>query len=222
MGLFDTLLAAEGGADAPRTGGEVAAPRGALAAARLQFLGGGSEIVVHAAESGSADLYRMRFEGPEPEVRLDGDTVSIRTYRGFHPFDFRRRSADIALNDEVVWDVEVKGGLSRLVADLSALKLRGLEIMGGASQVEITLPEPHGVVPVRVTGGVSKVTVRRPAGSEAAVTVKGGANKLVFDAQELGALGGKSRLTTGGWEAAADRYDIEITGGASKLTVTQG
>ena len=46
-----------------------------------------------------------------------------------------------------------------------------------------------------------------------------GASKLTFDDQHFGAIGGKTRLHTPDYEGATDRYDIVVSGGASKLTI---
>ena len=76
-----------------------------------------------------------------------------------------------------------------------------------------------GVVPVRMSGGASEVKLRRPAGTEARAEVSGGASQLIFDDQSLGAVGGRAVLASGGFAAAADRYEIRFTGGASQVTV---
>ena len=63
--------------------------------------------------------------------------------------------------------------------------------------------------------------IRRPSGTAAQISVRGGASNLVFDAQRLGAVGGSTRLSTPGWDAAPDRWSIELTGGASDLSVIE-
>ena len=139
--------------------------------------------------------------------------------RRFRPFDWRAQSADFALTAAVPWDISLRGGMWKLVADLRALRLTALEVTGGASDIEITLPAPVGVVPVRVSGGASKVLLRRPAGTEARAEMSGGASQLVFDGQRLGAVGGRTVLASGGFADATDRYEIRFTGGASQVTV---
>ena len=49
--------------------------------------------------------------------------------------------------------------------------------------------------------------------------IAGGASKLTFDEQRLGAVGGETQLASPGAERASDRYEIEIGGGASELTI---
>ena len=63
------------------------------------------------------------------------------------------------------------------------------------------------------------VTIHRPAGVAARLSVGRGASKLAFDEQRFGAIGGKTRLQTSDYDGATDRYDVEVTGGASKLSV---
>lgn len=92
-------------------------------------------------------------------------------------------------------------------------------LKSGISELDLRLPEPSGVVPVRLSGGASRVTISRPAGVEVRLSVKGGASKLTFDEQSFDALGGKVRLKSPGYKEASDRYEIEVSGGASELTV---
>jgi hypothetical protein len=105
-------------------------------------------------------------------------------------------------------------------ADLSDLRLQGVHLCGGASRVDLTLPAPSGTVPVRVSGGASHLTLRRPAGVAVRLRVGGGLSKLAFDDMQLGAVGGHSHWQSPAYANATDRYDLEITGGASRLTVT--
>jgi hypothetical protein len=92
-------------------------------------------------------------------------------------------------------------------------------VSGGASRVELTLPQPSGTVPVRVLGGASNVAIHRPEGVAAHVRVGSGSTHLAFDDQRFGAVGGEVSLQSPDYEGASDRYEITITGGASSLTI---
>jgi hypothetical protein len=204
-------------------GSDFSAPLAGVTAGRLEFRRGASRVAIRSAPM--EDLFRAHFDGPVPEVAVDRGTVAIR-YRPLTPADWAGflwtpddHRADILLNSAVPWDLEVRGGVSRLEADLSGLQLAGFEIRGGASNVELVLDEPGGVVPIRVRGGVSHVTIRRPAGVPVSASVRGGISKLALDDQRFGAIGGQARVTTGPWRQAASGYDIVIAGGASHFTV---
>ena len=194
------------------------APLGSITHGRLQFTRGAANVTLR-ADSSIGDLYRARFDGPPPEVHAQDGAVTIRYPRTFHPFDWRKRTAEVTLNAAIPWQIEFHGGLSRLDADLSVLRLGSFEITGGASGVALTLPHPSGTVPVRVSGGSGDVTIHRPKGVAARISVRRGASKLAFDEQRFGAIGGETRLQTNDYDGATDRYDVEVTGGASKLSV---
>jgi hypothetical protein len=135
-------------------------------------------------------------------------------------FDDRsERLAEIVLNSRIPWDVEVRGGASRLLADLSGLRLGSLSVEGGASRLEVVLPVPSGTVTVVILGGASNVVIRRPAGVAARLRVGGGATNLEFDARHIGAAGGELDLRSRHYDGATDRYDIAVAGGANNLSI---
>jgi hypothetical protein len=199
-------------------GRDFSVPLGTASSGRLRFARGAASVTLR-VDSSTGYLYRARFDGPLPELHALDGTVTIRYPRTFHPFDWHKRAGEVTLNGSIPWQIEFHGGLSRLDADLSVLRLGSFEIIGGASGVAVTLPRPLGTVSVRVSGGASDVTIHRPAGVAARISVGRGASKLAFDDQHFGAIGGEMRLQTPDYEGAANRYDIEVSGGASKLTV---
>ena len=194
------------------------APLAGVTAGRLEFTKGAAKLML-SADAALSDLYRATFDGPVPEITVSGGTVTVQQRRRFRPFDWRAQSADFALSTAVPWHISLRGGMWKLVADLRGLQLTGLEVSGGASDIEVTLPAPVGTVPVRVSGGASKVMLRRPKGTEARAEVSGGASQLTFDDQRLGAIGGRNVLGSPGYAEAADRYEIRFTGGASQVTI---
>ena len=72
---------------------------------------------------------------------------------------------------------------------------------------------------VHIQGGASDLRIHRPAGVPVQLRVRGGASRVTLDEQRLGAVGGELRLATPDEAARTDLYQIEIDGGASRLTV---
>ena len=194
------------------------APLEGVTAARLEFTKGAAKVSLR-GDGSLTELYRASFEGPAPEITVKGGTVTVQQRRRFRPLDWRAQSAEFALTTAVPWDISLRGGMWQLVADFSALRVTALEVTGGASDIEVTLPAPVGIVPVRLSGGASEVLLRRPAGTQARAEMNGGASQLIFDGQRLGAVGGRTVLASSGFDEAADRYEIRFTGGASQVTV---
>jgi DNA-binding MarR family transcriptional regulator len=200
-------------------GGEFSAPLGSAQSGRVVFANGASRLTLRAG-SGMDDLYRARFEGPAPKAIVEDGTVTFRYSRRFFGlFDWRSHPGEVTLNVAVPWEVEMRGGAYRIEADLGGLELSSLVLKGGISDLVLMLPEPSGVVPVRLSGGASEVNIRRPAGVEAHLSMKGGVSKLTFDEQSFDAVGGTLRLQSPRHKEAPDRYEIEVSGGASKVTV---
>ena len=102
---------------------------------------------------------------------------------------------------------------------LGVLAIRSLEIKGGARETILALPHPPGTVTLRVFGGASDLTIHRPEGVAARILVRDGSSKLAFDEQHFGAIGGETRWQSPDYEGAADRYNIEVFGGANGLTI---
>lgn len=197
---------------------EISAPLGSATNGRLEFVHGAADVAIR-SDAGMEDLYRARFEGSAPEVEVHGGTVTVRYPRRFGLSGLRRQAGEFTLNASIPWRVKVGGGLSELDADLGGIRLDSFEVGGGVSRVELTLDEPSGTVPVRIDGGASNVTIRRPEGVAASVLVAGGTSKLALDDQHLGGVGGKTRLESSGYAHATDRYEISITSGASDVAV---
>ena len=167
------------------------------------------------------DLYRASFDGKRPQVTVGANGEVDVQYKGFSWFGARDVASQMTLTTAVPWSVEIRRGVSHLTADLRELQISSIEITGGASESELALLRPRGSSTLRLSGGASRLVIRRPRGTAVQISVRGGASHLVFDAQRLGAVGGPTRLSTPGWDAAPDRWSIEVRGGASDLSVIE-
>jgi hypothetical protein len=206
-----------------RSGDHFAAPLGSSESGRLRFMNGVHRIAIR-ADSHLRGLYRARFADRKPMVvGVHRGTVTIAYPRfptGSWLEDRSERLAEIALNAHIPWDIEVRGGASRLLADLRGLRLGSLSVEGGASRLEVVLPAPSGTVAVAILGGASNVAIRRPTGAAARLRVEGGATNLKFDDRHIGAAGGELDLQSSGhYDAVPDRYDIAVAGGANNLSI---
>jgi hypothetical protein len=196
-----------------RSAEELAAPLGSVDMGRLLFARGAAHLTI-GVDAFIEDLYRARFEGKVPDVRIDGGTVTIK----YRP-SFRTTRGKITLSGRVPWAINARMGMSDVVADLQNLELTGLEISGGVSRFEVRLPGPKAAVPVRIGAGASNVELIRPAGVPVRVRIGGGASKLAIDDFRVGAAGGKTDWRSPDYDLVEGRYDIEIGAGASKVTV---
>lgn len=195
-------------------------PLGSAAEGRLELTcRGAAGVVIHA---GSWDeFYRAHFEGTVPIVRVRDGTVAVEYPRLGAAAIFERgpNTAELALNGSIPWRLEFPNGVSDLAANLSMLELRSLEIRGGGSRIDLVLRRPVGAVPIRVLGGAADVAIHRPADAPTRFSIHGGVARLAMDAQTVGSMGGPVTLQSPDFDGAADRYDIEVRGGASTVTI---
>jgi DNA-binding MarR family transcriptional regulator len=198
--------------------GEMSAPLGDVTAGRLEVNASIAKLSICSAAA-MPELYRASFDKHPPRIRVSGGTVSL-TFPGLWRAAPGR--GQVILNAVIPWALDIRGGASEMDLDLSGLSLSEMAMTGGASRVAFRLARPVGTVPLRIRGGASRVSIRRPAGVPVRVRVSGGLSRLTLDAQRLGSIGSGAVLDSAGYEAATDRYELGMEGGASRITVETG
>lgn len=199
--------------------GAVSAPLGDLPSGELVVIGA-PRLAVRAGAKGMADLYQARFEGLTPDVKTKGGTVTIRYPRRFMLGTKRKEAAEVTLSAAIPWKIAIQGAAAEIVAELGRLQLTGLEAHGGVSMIQLNLPTPSAVVPVKISGGASEIIVRRPVDAAARVRLKGWVSTFVFDDQTFSVMGSDMRMQSRDFAADAPYYDIEVASSASIVTIT--
>jgi DNA-binding MarR family transcriptional regulator len=184
--------------------------------ARLIFANGAANVTLLGASQ--PELYQAHFEPPEPQVQAQGGAVHIR-YPRFSFFQRRRGTGTIRLSTAATWQIELRSGAYGCSFDLRDVTLTALAVFDGAFRLELNLGRPQGVVPIRMTSGAVDVTIRRPADVATQVMVQTGATHLRLDERYAEVVSRETRWQTLNYDAAADRYDITVEGGASRLSV---
>lgn len=216
------------------------APLGQADAGRLVFLSGAPRIAFRAAPlglgaearmvaelfhtslaigGGAADgqLCRATFSGPVPLVGVHKGDVRIGYKRRL---GLGNRETRVELSQAVPWTIDVSGGLSTFVADLRRVRVHGLRIAGGVDDVTARLGSPDGTSRLRLSGGARDVTIEHPVGTAIRVSVSGGVHDITVGREHLREVHGTVRLATSGADRVADRFEVEVTGGARTIRVT--
>jgi DNA-binding MarR family transcriptional regulator len=193
-----------------------AAPLGLGAEARMVAelvrttlrLDGGAEV---------GQLCRATFTGTMPEVSARKGDVTIAYKRRI---ELQGRETRVGLSREVPWLVDVSGGLSALDADLRHVRFHELRVSGSVDDVDARLGAPDGTSRLRISGSARDVTVEHPSGTPIRVTVSGGVHDIRVGREHLSEVHGRVRMASVGADAAPDRFEIEISGGARSVRVT--
>lgn len=206
--------------DVPVAEGQVlSAPLDDVTTGRLVISSAMVQIKVLAADLGG-DLYRATFDGSPPaNVSTKNGVVSFRYPHRLWGLG-AARNTQIVLNTAIPWQISIKGGASAIEAHLDGLDLTGLEIGGGVSSIEVELPVPTRAVPIRISGGASEITVRRPEGVPARAHLKGWASNFVFDGHAHSPMRKTTLVHSPDYDANAPHYDIEVASPASMVTIT--
>ena len=148
--------AARDDADAGAAAGDAdRAPIGSVEHGRLRFGAGAARLDLRGARI--KDLYRASFDGRRPQVTVGANGEVNVQYKGFSWFGARDVAAQLTLTTAVPWSVEIRRGVSHLAADLRELQISSIEITGGASESELSLPRPRGTSTLRLSGGASRL-----------------------------------------------------------------
>jgi len=195
---------------------------GSLKQASVRIDVGGAQIAMVGTDTGE-DLYRAHIEysGRKPDVSFDSASGDVHISQGNTSglfFQDRRFVLDLELNTSVTWKIAVHSGASSDSLKLSNVHVADIELNTGASREDITLGSPSGSVPITIDGGAVTVNVHRPKGVAASVAVSGGAVNLTFDGRQSHAVG-TATAQTSDYNSASERYQIEVNGGASNVTV---
>lgn len=186
--------------------------------ARLEVVSGTTALVVRAADLNGQLFRAWTPDGSRvlPAATTEADTVrvSVRDTGGSGPAELR-----IELNDAVTWQVQLDGGTSTQTIDFGAGALSSLDFAAGSTRIDTVLPRPRGTVPVRMTGGASTFDLHLPADVPAKILIAGGAGQATVDGAVHNGVAGGSVLSTGDWETATDRYDLNLVAGVSALNL---
>jgi hypothetical protein len=208
---------------------ESSEPVGGLSSGTLQLNYGAASVQINSVDIGDK-LYQAKIDYPGGEnpptitVNQQSGTVDISDnggFNGFHLFGSHSRKLVVSLSSHIPWAVSISGGASNLKVDLHSVQVNKLTVSGGASAVDAQLGQPKGTVPVHISGGASNLSVRIPSGSAWKVSVSGGLSSLTVDGQNSGGVGNLNRQSSG-YESAADRFDIGVSGGVSHLELHTG
>jgi len=209
---------------------DASAQSGGLTAATLDLNYSAATVDVNAADLGDR-LYQVHVDYPggenPPTISLNHENGRLEihetsSFSPFHLFGSNRRHIVLALTDRIPWTIQVGGGATNLSLDLRHLQLTKLDVSGGANRMDAQLPAAKGTVMLEVSGGASNLTLRAPAETQWRIGVSGGANAVTINGSTTGALGGDFERQSPGYGTATNRYDIQISGGASHLDFKTG
>ena len=178
----------------------------------LAINSGSRGVVVHAGAP-METLFRIPSDtaAAAPAVLRD-ERLVVRRLRG-------SQRGEIEINPAHPWRVQVQGPTWNTLLDLRGVNLREVHLDSSATKVECLLPRPRGVVPIHVSGGVLRVTLRRIPGTAVVADISSGAVQIRLDDFHPRLALGDSHWETAGASRSPDRYELKISGGAVRVSL---
>jgi hypothetical protein len=207
----------------------VSVPADGHATAVLEIESGTTLLSVRVANLGGTAGTLLRASTPDdapvqPQARVvrgdgrnEGVVLSLAGSAGRGAGQY---AVTVTLNAAVTWRLVFAGGTQRTVANLRGGRVASLAFTAGSQVIDVTLPRPHGTVPVLLAGGASELMLRAPAGVPVRVTAAGGAGSVSLDGATHTGVAGGSVFASPGWASATARYDVAATAGAANVSVT--
>ncbi len=128
--------------------------------------------------------------------------------------------AEIQLNAKVAWKLKLAGGAAEQTVDLQAGGAAGLELAGGSARVVLALPAPKGTVPLALKGPIGDLAIRTAAANPVRLRLGAGAGSAVLDGNTHRQVKAGTTLTSAGWRAAKNRYDLTSSGTVASVQVS--
>jgi len=186
--------------------------------AAFDLVDGAASVKISAGDLGG-DLYRILTpagSGVTPRVENGPDGVRLHlTPTGQGP-----TRVEIVLNTAVRWTLRLDGGTQNTDVNLSGAQVDAVDLSGGASRIDLTMPVPRGLVPVRMTGGVDQFQVRLAGGTPVRVQVQSGAGQVTLDGSTYHGIAPGRSFTAYGWGSGGTGVDLFAVAGMAALTVT--
>ncbi|MEG3635347.1 hypothetical protein [Micromonospora palythoicola] len=188
--------------------------------ASFELVDGLDRVDLRVTELGE-ELYRVvspAGSGARARPELVGDRLALRMERvGEQP-----GTVEVLLSARVSWHLRLTGGAAERRVDLSAARLSGLELVGGATRTDLRLPGVDGPLVVRVTGGVNQLDVTVTDGVPVRVRAGSGAGTVEVYGERRDGVAPGTVLGSAGWDRAAGRIFLDLVAGANVVTVRGG
>ena len=195
----------------------ISAPVNGRTAATFELVSDATTVNLRAASLG-ADLYRIatpKGSGVLPRVAANGTGIRLSLTQ---PDKGEDTTVDIVLNSRIRWNLVMTGGARTSVLNLAATTVGKVDLDGGATRIDLTLPRPNGTTPVRMTGGANQFQIRTVGAVPARLRIRKGAGKVVFDGRTDNGVDRGAVFTSAKFADSDDRIDVDAVGGVGTLT----
>lgn len=132
--------------------------------------------------------------------------------------DSKSNSADIKLNTNPEWEINVEAGAAKINFDLSNFKVSRLKLDGGAASFNVKMGQPVAETNVEISTGISKVVLSIPQNAACRITTDTGLSSKSLNGFNST---GDDEYETANFDKATNKMYIKLSGGISDFKVNR-
>jgi hypothetical protein len=191
-------------------------------AGRFSVSGGSTMLVETHSPNEDLRLRRADYDkgGEHADVRIE--------HTGTRRVGGVTANVETRIASNVPTDLEINGGAGEFIIDLSDVTISNAEINVGAATLTLTLPKPTlatagpstkpvGEIKIELNAGASSIVIEVPEGVEARITTTGALLTLRSSNPRVNASANAAE--TSGYASSQQRVTVQVTAGASSVTV---
>lgn len=201
----------------PTTSNTISAPTDARTTQSFELVSNATTVNLRAANIGT-DLYRITTPKNSARPQVKATDAGIRLFL-VASAGHTDTTVEVLLNSDIRWSLTITGGARNSVLNLAETTVGSVDLNGGATRIDLTLPHPKGTLPVRMTGGVNQFRIRTAGTTPVRVRIRKGAGKVVLNGQTDNGVAPGSSFTSRDFDGSTDRIDVNAVAGVGTLTV---
>jgi len=159
--------------------------------------------------------YNLNTHIDSTSATIDFD-MNMHKHGVFNWGDKKHNEADIKINPNPEWEINLESGASSANFDLSPFKVKKLDIQGGAASYTVKLGQPLANTEVEVQTGMASVMLYIPKNAACSINVDTGLSSKTFEGFNKNEDGS---YETPGFDKATNKMKISIEAGMSDFKV---
>ena len=181
----------------------------------FELVSDANSVNLRAADLG-ADLYRITTpdNSAAPQVKTTDEGIQLSLIKSRGHTD---TTVEVVLNAKIRWRLTMTGGSRSSVLNLAGTTVESVDLNGGVTRIDLTLPRPTGTLPVRMSGGANQFRIITTGTAEARVRARKGAGKVVFNGRTDNGVAKGATFVSRDFADSDDRIDVDAIGGFGTL-----
>ncbi|UQU61742.1 cell wall-active antibiotics response protein [Couchioplanes caeruleus] len=186
--------------------------------ASFHLSGDAATVIVRTADLDDT-LYRISAASDSAVV--PSATFGAGTVRATLRDSGRRGTATVTvtLAVGVRWFLDISSDLRLGDIDVSGGELTRVLLAGDAADIHLTLPQPAGTLPVRVSGGINRLRITVPGAAPVRIRARRGAGQATLDGRTVAGVARNTSFESPRWRRGGTGIDVDAVHGLGAVTV---